>query len=155
MFSPVLFGTDRATVDYTYSGVEFARMMNTPSGDPWWRGNWQVGGEVFGGGIFEGRGNYVVGSGLFFRYNLVQEGWRVVPYAQLDLGAVFTDLDRRIQGQNFNFCEQFALGGRYFITPRWSLNAEMRFQHISNAGQSYPNAGVNALGPVVSLSYFF
>jgi hypothetical protein len=155
LFSPVIVDSGRPTVDYTYSGLEFGRMLSTPDGDAWYRGNFELGGEFFGGGIFEGRGSYLAGTGLFLRYNFVQEGWRFIPYAQIDLGAVFTDVDRRLQGENFNFTEQFALGGRYFISPQWSLNLELRFQHISNAGLASPNAGVNALGPMLSLSYFF
>ena len=156
LFSPAIIGTaTRPTVDYTYTGLQFARMLNTPSGDHWWRGNCELGGEVFGGGVFEGRDSYVAGSAFVFRYNFVQDGWKFVPYTQVDLGVVLTDVDRRLQGQNFNFTEGFALGGRYFIFPRWSLNAEMRFQHISNAGLSRKNLGVNALGPVIGLSYFF
>ena len=155
LFSPVIVVGPRPTVDYTYTSLQFGRMLNTPSGDHWWRGNFQLGGEFFGGGIFEGRGSYLAGSGLFLRYNLVQEGWKFFPYAQLDLGFVFTDVDRRLQGRDFNFSDQIAFGCRYFIAPRWSVNAELRFQHISNAGLSSPNLGVNAMGPMISVSHFF
>jgi len=65
------------------------------------------------------------------------------------------DLNRSIEGENFNFNENVGLGARYFFARNWSLNVEYRYQHISNAGLAIPNKGINAEGPMLSLSYFF
>ncbi len=111
--------------------------------------------EVFGNGVFSDRGNYLAGSTLWLRYNVVPLGWLVTPYAQLGAGVSMADFERKIFGQAFNFNLNAAFGLRYFITSQWSLNAEYRYQHISNANLSRHNLGINAQGGVLSASYYF
>ena len=74
---------------------------------------------------------------------------------QIGAGLTNTDLDRRIEGQNFNFNLNVGVGTRYFINPNWTVNLEYRFQHISNANLSSRNIGVNAEGFNFGVSYFF
>jgi hypothetical protein len=35
------------------------------------------------------------------------------------------------------------------------LNLECRYQHISNANTGKHNLGINAIGPLLGVSYFF
>jgi opacity protein-like surface antigen len=121
----------------------------------WARGNLEALGEAHGGAIFEGKGNYVSGLSIYGRYNLVPQGWRVSPYAQIGLGLTLTDVDRHLEGENFNFNIDFGLGLRYLMSKHWSLNLECRFQHISNADLSNHNLGVNGIGPMLGVSYLF
>jgi opacity protein-like surface antigen len=64
-------------------------------------------------------------------------------------------LDRRIESQNFNFNLNLGAGVRYFVARNWSLNLECRYQHISNADMARHNLGINAIGGLFSVSYFF
>ena len=41
------------------------------------------------------------------------------------------------------------------ITDNLSLDVEGGFQHISNAGLSTHNGGINCLGAAIGLTYFF
>jgi opacity protein-like surface antigen len=68
---------------------------------------------------------------------------------------VTTDIDRGLVGQPFNFSLDLGVGLRYFVTRRWSINLEYRFQHISNADLGQRNIGINAQGPVLGISCFF
>jgi opacity protein-like surface antigen len=74
---------------------------------------------------------------------------------QAGLGAEATDMDRRLIGERFNFNLDVSAGTRYFLAPNWALNAECRYQHISNATIARHDIGINAVGPMLGLSYFF
>jgi len=109
--------------------------------------------------IFKGFGNYFAGGTVLVRYNLLRPGSRFVPYAQAGLGAVYSDASKdRSQtaiGQSFEFTPQCAVGLRYFIGRRWTLDGELSFQHISNAQLAERNGGINALGGLVGFTCFF
>jgi opacity protein-like surface antigen len=155
MFSPFVTALNRPTLDYTVTEVQLGYMLTEVAGPEPWRGNVEIVGSAFGGGIFEGEGSYVSGVAGWLRYNLVPNGSRFAPFVQGGAGLTETDLDRRIEGQNFNFNLNLAAGVRYFVSQNWSVNLEYRYQHISNADMSAHNLGVNAQGPVLSVSFFF
>jgi len=155
MFSPFVFNVQKRTVHYTTSGIQVGYMLDNPDNTGWLRGNFEVVNEVFGDGVFEGRGSYVVGDTIWIRYNFVPAGWKLKPYVQMGGGVEWTDIDRRILGQDFNFNLNLAGGVRYMITPRCSLNLEYRYQHFSDAGMSKVNLGVNAQGVVLGISWLF
>jgi lipid A 3-O-deacylase len=155
MFSPIGADSGRSTEDYTLSGLQFGWML-TDAGQPaWWRGNWEVSLEAMGGKVFDGKGSYIVGGTVWFRYNFVQPNWRVVPYLQAGGGAEATDMDRKLIGETFNFNLDVDVGMRCHLAQNWALNLECRYQHISNAKISKHDVGINAVGPMVGVSYFF
>ena len=155
LFSPFVAVNGRPTVNYSMTAVQIGKMLNNPSDDLWWRGNWEFVGELFAGTIFKGHGNYLAGNTLWLRYNFLPENCRIKPFAQAGMGLVFTDVDRRLVGQDFNFNLELGVGFRYFISRNWSANFEYRYQHISNANISDKNVGVNAQGPMLGISYYF
>jgi opacity protein-like surface antigen len=155
LFSPFVATDNRPTVNYQLTELTLGYMLTPVRGSRFWRGNFEVAGSAFGGPIFEGQGSYVAGIAVWGRYNFVPRSGHFVPFLQVGMGLTETDVDRRLEGQNFNFNLNAGLGTRYFISPNWSVNAEYRYQHISNANLSSRNVGVNADGPVLSLSYFF
>ncbi len=153
--SPFINTVKRPTIDYTTTELQLGYMLTDAGGPAVLRGNLECAGAVFGDDIFRGRGDYISGATFWLRYNFVPSVGRFVPYVQLGGGVTETDLDRRIEHRNFNFNLGLGAGVRCFLSPKWSANLEYRYQHISNAGTSYPNVGINADGPVISLSYFF
>lgn len=155
MFSPFAVTDGRPTVNYTLTAVQIGYVLNEPSGPGVLRGNFEIAGEAFAGGVFEGRGDYIAGGTLWLRYNFLPPGSRWAPFAQIGGGICSADVDRRLQGQNFNFNLEAGVGLRYLLTPRCSLNLEYRYQHISNANLCEHNIGVNAQGPILGVSYFF
>jgi opacity protein-like surface antigen len=155
LFSPILADTHRATVNYTFTSLQFGWMLGDVKGNSWLRGNFEVAVEGFGGAIWQGPGSYVAGGTVWLRYNFVQPGWHVVPFVQGGAGLVATDTDRNLIGQTLNFNLDTGLGLRYFVARDWSVNVEYRYQHISNAKMSKNDVGINAHGPLVGVSYFF
>jgi len=156
LFSPFVVTHNRPTIDYTISSFQLGYMLGDVKGNGWWRGNFELAGEAFGSGIFEGEGGYIAGGTLWLRYNfLPPRSSTLVPFAQAGGGFVSTDIDHGIVGQPFNFNLGLSLGIRYFVGRNWALSLEYRYQHISNANLGTRNLGINADGPVLGISYFF
>jgi opacity protein-like surface antigen len=155
MFSPIGADKNRHTVDYTLSGLQFGWMLTDVMGSGWLRGNVEVAGEAIGGAVWKGRGSYIAGGTAWLRYNFVQPGWRWVPFTQIGAGMEGTDMDQRLIGEKFNFNLNVGEGVRYFVAHNWAVDLEFRYQHISNAKISNRDVGINAVGPILGLSYFF
>jgi len=155
LFSPIGADHDRPTLNYTLSTLQFGWMFTDVRGSGWLRGNWETTGEIMGGTVFAGRGNYMAGATGWLKYNFVQPDWRVAPYLGAGVGAEATDFDPSLIGETFNFNLNIAAGMKCFITSRWALDLQCRYQHISNAKISNRDIGINAVGPIVGLSYLF
>jgi lipid A 3-O-deacylase len=155
LFSPFIATGGRPTINYTITEVQFGYKLSDVKGHGWSRGNFELVGDGFGSAIFYGSGSYIAGMTIWMRYNFVPQGWRVVPFVQAGMGVTSTDIDRSIVGQPFNFNLNIGIGARYLFSKHWSLNAECRYQHISNADSGEHNLGINSIGPIVGVSYFF
>jgi Lipid A 3-O-deacylase (PagL) len=71
---------------------------------------------------------------------------RVLPYASFGLGVGWTNLQRLDEiDQRFNFLLQTGAGVRSPISDTQAWTAEVRWAHVSNAGMSSPNLGLNML----------
>ena len=154
-FSPFVATKGRPTVNYAGPLVQYGYMLNDLEKHGPLDGNLELLTEVFGAGVFTGHGTYLAGTTFWLRYNVVPPRWRVSPYFQIGAGVTFTDVDHRFFGQTFNFNLNAATGVRYFIDTRCSLNAEYRFEHVSNANLADHNLGINSQGAVLSVSWFF
>jgi hypothetical protein len=69
---------------------------------------------------------------------------RVVPYAELSGGTLFTNTQVPVGTSRVNFTTSGGLG-LHLLTGKWNWSADMRFMHISNAGLSNANPGINTL----------
>jgi hypothetical protein len=154
-WSPIGSTYSRPRVDYVMGDVEIDYMLTHMFASGFWRNNFEVAVEGFGAGIYQNTGHYIAGGTLWFRHNLVPEGMRIAPYVELGMGMVSMDINHAYDGHNFNFNLDAAGGIRYFVTPKFSLNAQFQYQHISNANTADHNIGINAIGPVLGASFFF
>jgi len=157
LFSPFGPTKGRPTINYTISELQLGYMLTDPHGPGWLRGNVELAGEGFGGAVFLGSsGSYVAGGTLWLRYNFLRtKAYGLCPFFQGGGGFTFTDIDRGVVGQRFNFNLDLGAGARYFLSQRCSLNLEYRYQHISNANLGPHNLGINSHGPILGFSYFF
>jgi lipid A 3-O-deacylase len=157
-FGPILAvinNYSRPRVDYVTGFGQLGFMLNRVGGPGILRGNVELALEAFGSGIWEATGTYIAGGTLWTRYNFVPQGSRFAPYLQLGFGVESMDIDHRYDGHNLNFNVCAAGGARYFLKPRFSLNAEIRYQHFSNADTGSHNIGLNGVGPILGASWFF
>jgi len=67
----------------------------------------------------------------------------------------YKDYSQNAIGQAIEFTPQASLGLHYLIDKKWSIDTEAMFHHISNAGLSERNRGINSFGGFIGLTYFF
>jgi lipid A 3-O-deacylase len=124
-----------------------------------------------GPGFLEGRFEYVVDAVplflVFQRHNTAYGGgfnplglkWdfatrgSVAPYLELNGGTLFTDRQVPPGTSAVNFTSAAAFGVHFFGKRAWTL--ECRYMHISNAGLSNPNPGVNTVQVRLGIGKFW
>lgn len=162
LISPVdlgrgLFPRTSTSLDYTQTELRLGVMLNTPWEAGILRGNFEALVGLGGGAIVHGSGTAIANGDIFFRYNFIPRRSWVVPYWQIGLGLNASDVarhqDQRLIGRTLEFTIQSSLGVRVLINPRWSLDLEGIYQHISNAGTVDRNVGVNALGGLIGATF--
>jgi hypothetical protein len=103
--------------------------------------------------IYETTENMELGGGLLLRYRMAF--LHVQPYAELEGGMLYEGLRHFSLGSNVLFTCQGAVGLQFPIWDRIGLNAGYRFRHISNAGQSPSNPGLNSNLLIAGVTYAF
>jgi hypothetical protein len=122
--------------------------------DKCYQGNFELIGELFGGGQFLPNEAYLIGLTGVVRYNFVT-GTRLVPFVDGGAGVAVTDIDHPDLSTKFQFNTQAGLGVRWFIDSRTALTAQYRFIHISNAAIKHPNLGVNTSMFYAGINWMF
>ena len=152
----------RLTTDHTTKQKGPALMpswmmtLTEPIGQGWYRGQVSIGAEV----VYIQFQEPVVSNGVGFtpkiKYTFVA-GNRIRPYAEFAGGPFWTDFTNQVpeESSSFNFILTAGVGCSYFITGQTSINVGYRFHHISNAGTSYPNFGLNSSLPFGGFSFYF
>jgi lipid A 3-O-deacylase len=152
----------RLTQDHTtkQEGVAFMPSwmitLTDPIGNSWYRGQISLGAEMVYIQFQEPFVTHGVGFAPKIKYTFVALD-RIRPYAEFAGGPFWTDLTGKIpeESSQFNFVLMAGFGVSYFLTDQAALNVGYRFNHISNAGTSYPNIGLNASLPYGGFSFFF
>ena len=78
---------------------------------------------------------------------------RLVPYVELGGGALFTNIQAPPGTSRVNFTTDGAVG-LHFLGEKFNVSADLRFMHISNAGLSSANPGINVLQLRLGLGLF-
>ena len=78
---------------------------------------------------------------------------KVAPYFEIGGGTLFTNLKTPPGTSQINFTSGGALG-LHFLQSRHNLSVEIRYQHISNAGMTKPNPGINTIQLRVGFGWF-
>jgi Lipid A 3-O-deacylase (PagL) len=150
---------NRPAIDYSLETLRLGVMLN----DPWQlgllSGNFELMGELFGGGVFDGPGDVLLGGSLVFRYNFVQPRERIIPYMQIAAGGVYTNIpekeSRGLISLPVEFNLQAGVGTRILLDDRWSLIIEGDYRHISNAEIKKPNFGIDSVGGNLGFGFSF
>jgi lipid A 3-O-deacylase len=77
----------------------------------------------------------------------------VQPYLELNGGTLFTSQDVPTGTGRVNFTSSAALGVHFLREHAWSV--EVRYMHISNAGLTTPNPGINTVQVRLGFGKFF
>ena len=152
----------RLTTDHTtkQSGPAFmpswAMVLTDLIGESWYRGQILIGAEIVY--IQFQRPLLTHGAGFTPKIKYLFEGAHGIrPYVEFAGGPFYTDLGGRIpeESSRFNFVLTAGAGVSWFLTAQLSINAGYRFHHISNAGTSFPNLGLNSSLPFGGFSFYF
>jgi lipid A 3-O-deacylase len=79
---------------------------------------------------------------------------RIVPYLELGSGVLFTSHAVPLNTSHVNFITHATLGFQFFNNDRRAITAGILYEHISNAGLTVPNPGVNTVQFQVGLNWF-
>jgi lipid A 3-O-deacylase len=80
---------------------------------------------------------------LNLKWNFATRG-AVVPYLELDGGTLFTSEEVPSGTSKVNFTSGTAFG-MHFLQHSYNWSLEVRYMHISNAGLTSPNPGINTV----------
>ena len=101
----------------------------------------------------DSKDRYAVGLTPLFLYNFQPIAKTVLSF-ELGAGILYTNLDPYRFGSHFNFTPQGGVGLRYEFARETFLKISYRFRHISNAGLSEDNRGINSHLVSLVLSLF-
>ena len=79
---------------------------------------------------------------------------RTVPYLELGGGVLFSNHAVPLNTSHVNFLTHAALGFQFFNTERRAFTAAVRYEHISNAGLTTPNPGINTVQFTLGMNWF-
>ena len=156
-------GPQGPPTDYAPLVLRLGYVFDKPTGDDYLRGCFEAIVEAnYSAVTHHDGGSFIAGPDAILRYNFVQPECSLVPYLQVGAGFVLNDAwklrqgqDQPLLGESFEFLLRAEAGVRYMISDCVSLDIEGGYQHISNAGLSRHNGGVNNLGGTVGFTYFF
>lgn len=141
--------------DWVLGVASYGWMISNVVGeDRFYRGNWELLAEFFGGAQFHPDTEYVVGIGPVLRYNFAV-GHRLVPFIDAGAGLSATSIREGDLSTTFEFNLQGGLGLRWFVCNDLSLTLAAHYIHLSNAGIDNPNNGVNNITIMLGVSWFF
>jgi len=103
--------------------------------------------------FFESNEAMELGGGPMLRYWMVRDG--IEPYVEVGVGMLYSDLKHFSLGSRILFEADGAVGVQLPFWERFAASAGYRFRHISNAGQSPSNPGLNGNIFAIGLSYLF
>lgn len=78
----------------------------------------------------------------------------VVPFLELGGGVLFTNHVVPLNTSHVNFLTHATLGFQFFNNERRAITANILYQHISNAGLTVPNPGINTVQFQVGVNWF-
>jgi|SRR5215472_9033910 len=148
------FGSDQAH-DLALASISYGRILGPLHGeDHWFRGNIEARLELFGGAQFSPDRAWLVGLSPHLRY-IFATGTRWMPFLDGGLGVTATSIGPPDLGSVFEFNLQGGGGCHWFLRNDLALTLEARYLHMSCAGISRPNQGLNSVMGMLGLTWFF
>ena len=127
-------------------GARYGWILTAPHGPGLLRGQFEYAVDVVPVFMVVQRGGTAYGFGLnpfALKWNFAASR-NVTPYVDLGGGTLFTNTQVPPGTSRVNFTTSGALG-LHFLRTKYNWSAEVRFMHISIAGLSTPNPGINTI----------
>jgi len=122
--------------------------------DHWYRGNFEWRMELFGGAQFSPEAEWLIGLTPHLRYNFAT-GTRWVPFMDIGAGVAATGIGPPDLSNTFEFNLQASAGVHWFLSNKLAVTADVRYFHMSCAGISSPNLGLNGVTGMIGVTRFF
>lgn len=144
-----------ANVSHFEGGLRYGWVLTGVHGPGFLRGNFEYVIDAIPVFLIFQRANTAYGLGLNplgLKWNFVQRA-RLVPYFELGGGTLFTNHELPTGTSTVNFTPSAALGFHY-VGGKLTWNLEARYLHISDAGLSGFNPGINSIQVRVGVGVF-
>lgn len=153
-------GASKPGIDFITLMPRLGYVFAEIPGKPPWKGSLQAVAEAVPALVAFEDSQTIYGGGfnLLLRYD-VATGTRLVPFLEGGAGVLLStpqsrDPTSQFRASQFNFTLQVAPGLRYFLSKRAAVSIEYRFHHISDAGLTEDNPGINADFVLLGFSIF-
>lgn len=145
----------RLSHDLALVSISYGHMLGPVRGTGhWYRGNWELRGELFTGAEFSPGTTWGIGLTPHLRYDFAI-GTRWVPFADIGAGVTATGERAPDLGGAFEFNLQATVGTHWFVRDNLAVTVEARYLHVSSAGLYTPNLGLNTVAGLVGVTWFF
>ena len=145
----------RQAHDFALTSASYGYMVGKVVGEGhWYRGNWEIRGELFGGLQVSPSRDWLVGLTPHLRYNFAT-GTRWIPFADLGAGVSATSIGPPDASGTFEFNLQANAGVHWFMRDNLALTLEVGYMHLSCAGIHEPNLGINVVKGLFGVTWFF
>ena len=137
-------------------GLRYGWILTRPHGPGFLKGRFEYAVDVVPVFTVFQRYNTAYGAGfnpLGLKWDFAARG-RIEPYLELGGGTLFTNHQVPIGTSAVNFTPSAALG-MHLLDDKYAFSVEVRYLHISNAGLSSPNPGINTVEVRVGWGKFF
>ena len=137
------------------AGVRYGWILTAPHGPSFLNGRFEVAVDAVPAFLVFQRANTAYGAGvnpIVFKWLFSSRG-HIAPYLELNGGTLFTNHEVPSATSTINFTTGAALGAHFLGERAWSV--DVRYLHISNAGLSVPNPGVNTVQVRLGFGKFF
>ena len=127
------------------AGVRYGWILTAPHGPGFLNGRFEFAVEAVPAFVVFQPANTAYGAGvnpLDLKWIFATRG-RVAPYIELNGGTLFTTHEVPAGTSTINFTSGAAFGLHFLGEHTWSV--DVRYMHISNAGLTSPNPGVNTV----------
>jgi hypothetical protein len=136
-------------------GLRYGLILTDPHGPGLLRGRLEYSVEVVPAFLVVQKTNTAFGAGVnpfAFKWMLDTKR-KITPYFEIGGGTLFTNVKVPEGTSQINFTTSGALG-LHFFGNKHTISTEVRFMHISNAGLSTPNPGINTIQFRIGLGRF-
>ena len=136
-------------------GLRYGWILTRPHGPGFLKGRFEAAVDAVPAFVIFQPANTAYGFGV----NPINLKWNfatresLVPYLELDAGTLFTNNEVPSFTSKANFTSGIALG-THFLGQKYNCSLELRYMHISNAGLTSPNPGINTVQVRMGLGRF-
>jgi hypothetical protein len=127
-------------------GLRYGLILTSPHGPGFLKGQLEYAFDVVPAWVLTQKTNTAYGGGVnpfAFKW-ILSEPKKVKPFFEIEGGTLFTDKEVPERTSQVNFTTSGALG-MHILGEKHNWSAEVRFMHISNAGMTTPNPGINTI----------